>query len=243
MNNLTAQAPYTRTATSRALAVIALVALGWSASAAQAVEIRADEARFQSPTPSLVVDALGGGLRFGAAGSASWIAATGSVAAVDMFSPLSKNQNNGYVFLTAGGDQFSLDSVSLVFNGGNDKVDGWFEFWNGSTLVASGSKASDVAEQLQNQKLSFHLGTDQRTTTLSGWSGLAAYNAVYFFYDNKGDQQNLAGITSFSVQSRQPNNQLGVAPAPVPEPSTYAMMLAGIGAIGFMTRRRRQSHD
>lgn len=30
------------------------------------------------------------------------------------------------------------------------------------------------------------------------------------------------------------------AAAPVPEPETYAMMLAGLGALGFLSRRRRQ---
>jgi hypothetical protein len=28
--------------------------------------------------------------------------------------------------------------------------------------------------------------------------------------------------------------------APVPEPETYAMMLAGLGQLGVMTRRRKQ---
>jgi hypothetical protein len=28
--------------------------------------------------------------------------------------------------------------------------------------------------------------------------------------------------------------------SPIPEPSTYAMMIAGIGAVGFLAMRRRQ---
>jgi len=29
-------------------------------------------------------------------------------------------------------------------------------------------------------------------------------------------------------------------PAPIPEPETYAMMLAGLGLMGFVARRRKQ---
>jgi hypothetical protein len=45
-----------------------------------------------------------------------------------------------------------------------------------------------------------------------------------------GDNQNAVGGVQF----------LGTA-APVPEPETYAMMLAGLGALGFMSKRRKAS--
>ena len=46
----------------------------------------------------------------------------------------------------------------------------------------------------------------------------------------------------FSSISSQPQNMLEVSlvAMPVPEPETYAMMLAGLGALGWLTRRRTQ---
>lgn len=46
----------------------------------------------------------------------------------------------------------------------------------------------------------------------------------------------------FSSISSQPQNKLEVTlvAMPVPEPETYAMMLAGLGALGWMARRRGQ---
>ncbi len=45
----------------------------------------------------------------------------------------------------------------------------------------------------------------------------------------------------FSSISSQPQNKLEVSlvAVPVPEPETYAMMLAGLGALGWLARRRR----
>ena len=36
-------------------------------------------------------------------------------------------------------------------------------------------------------------------------------------------------------------NAIGWNPAPVPEPETYAMMLAGLGLLGVAARRRKQT--
>jgi secreted PhoX family phosphatase len=42
-----------------------------------------------------------------------------------------------------------------------------------------------------------------------------------------------------NVQHPQSGNDVLVEISPVPEPETYAMMLAGLGLVGFMGRRRK----
>jgi hypothetical protein len=46
-----------------------------------------------------------------------------------------------------------------------------------------------------------------------------------------------AGITSMSMTNQA---TWMVQTTPVPEPETYAMMLAGLGLLGFIARRRKQ---
>ncbi|WP_294987254.1 FxDxF family PEP-CTERM protein [Sulfuritalea sp.] len=48
--------------------------------------------------------------------------------------------------------------------------------------------------------------------------------------------------TAYNVGIDNVNFSIGGNIAPVPEPETYAMMLAGLGLLGFAARRRRQQH-
>ena len=47
-------------------------------------------------------------------------------------------------------------------------------------------------------------------------------------------------ITSFNLTGESLSNFRAYA-APIPEPETYAMMIAGLGLVGFMARRRKQA--
>ena len=49
-----------------------------------------------------------------------------------------------------------------------------------------------------------------------------------------------SGATAANVRWREVSLTLDQQTAPVPEPETYAMMLAGLGLLGVMTRRKKQ---
>lgn len=79
-------------------------------------------------------------------------------------------------------------------------------------------------------------------------SGSTASGSSYSFdlsalsaLDNKSSVV-LRLVNSSTVATGGTNriDNVTVAMAPVPEPETYALMLAGLGAIGLMARRRRQ---
>jgi hypothetical protein len=53
-------------------------------------------------------------------------------------------------------------------------------------------------------------------------------------------EKNGNAVSNFTATSTSGFDYLRQVAAPIPEPETYAMMLAGLGLIGVMTRRRRQ---
>ncbi|HEY9238616.1 MAG TPA: PEP-CTERM sorting domain-containing protein [Burkholderiaceae bacterium] len=50
----------------------------------------------------------------------------------------------------------------------------------------------------------------------------------------------LTGMSNFTITTNQIAFEMAVA-APVPEPETYALMLAGLAAMGFVARRRKNA--
>jgi hypothetical protein len=59
------------------------------------------------------------------------------------------------------------------------------------------------------------------------WENVMDVNAVVF---TMGGQSALSHASLYQAE---------IIPGPIPEPSTYALMLAGLGAIGLVARRRR----
>ena len=65
-------------------------------------------------------------------------------------------------------------------------------------------------------------------------SGLVPAGAYYF---------DVAGVASGGLGAAYNGSVDTAAAPPIPEPETYAMMLAGLGLMGFVARRRRQKSD
>jgi PEP-CTERM motif len=75
------------------------------------------------------------------------------------------------------------------------------------------------------------------------WSGTAfapdpASNAWMFSFGSGGQDYGYGQSNLFYAWAVRPGDVAGVAA--VPEPETYAMMLAGLGLLGFVARRRKQ---
>jgi PEP-CTERM motif len=83
--------------------------------------------------------------------------------------------------------------------------------------------------------------------TVSLWSGANSVLATFAGNNTTFDlgvltagDYSLQFTGTFSPFSDMGTYGVGLVAAPVPEPSTYALMLAGLGLVGFMARRRRE---
>ena len=167
---------------------------------------------------------------------------------------------------TSGYDDWRLPTVLDTGSPGCDEAYGGTDCGYNVQTVAGGTVYSELAHMYQN-----NLGVKGRYNTsgvyqpdwgvfgngtgggqkdfalvknlqsYAYWSGTAyapdpASSAWYLSTDTGGQSYNLQNV-GFHAWAVRP----GDVAAPIPEPETYAMLLAGLGLLGVVAKRRRRS--
>ena len=188
---------------------------------------------------------------------ASFLAATSGLVGVDTYNDLNPTEPlNGPLARIAGTFSYtaSVGPLSNFFPALNNGVDIWLSTNNsGDTITLSGFSGgaaavggfffrSDVDGQATLAAATITIvATDSFGSTVSRAQINPAVNSFLGFVSN-GTISSLrvfVGVEQVGTPDVWPTiNDLHVAAA-IPEPQTYALMLAGLGAVGFMARRRR----
>jgi choice-of-anchor A domain-containing protein len=116
---------------------------------------------------------------------------------------------------------FNVSGDKASFNGGYQGFENYnvlFNFYQATDLgVHTGLTANILAPKAS---VTGGSGVINGNVIVDSWSSSVQINANHFF---------------------KPVNVQGFASAPVPEPETYAMLLAGLGLMGVIARRRKQA--
>lgn len=134
------------------------------------------------------------------------------------------------------GQVFNMDNWDVAINASNiDTTDST----HGSDLNVAGANMFNSGDSV-NVNVPVH--GDQ-------WKGAVSFNSTgsvndtlnfYFLTNSNSTAAQQAIVTKFAGQFSFNDGVLTYATAPVPEAETYAMMLAGLGLVGFMAARRRK---
>ena len=135
--------------------------------------------------------------------------------------------NTSYSLVDAGSFFGSrLDAVSRLFSGRSAEVDTAVEeaAFQIALWEIRYEAAGNAFDTTSGAAVFSDYGDDARSLAQTYLNGLSGYSNTFEVSVLKSDY-----------------NQDVVFAAPVPEPSTYALMLAGLAAVGFVARRRRQA--
>ncbi len=133
--------------------------------------------------------------------------------------------------------QFSNDSTSVNgverlamfdFSSENNDIVEVFQTALGFDMFVNGTETSDGADRTTPGVIGFSFEPN-------GFSKITPGTSSYIQIIRTNARQYVAG--NFGLLNGIGDNAVGFAPA-IPEPETYAMMLAGLGLIGFIGRRR-----
>jgi hypothetical protein len=145
--------------------------------------------------------------------------------------------------------QFDLDTFTSY---GGQAVTDWTEggqgtsslrFWNANGYMRSGGSYSIAYTFVDDGLQYLHLGIDP--TDIYSSMGLTLAGSLGTFDDPTtfDPSRLIASESSISFQRRFGLGSIEITglsvTAPVPEPETYALMLAGLGVVGAIARRRK----
>lgn len=140
--------------------------------------------------------------------------------------------------ITASNTQvFNMDNWDVTLNASNNDQT---NSTHGTDFNVAGANMFDLGD---NVNVNYQSGGEQ-------WKGATSFNSAgsvdgalnfYFLANATGNANAQASVSKYAGQWTfdAATAQLTYATAPVPEAETYALMLAGLGLVGFMAARRR----
>ena len=131
----------------------------------------------------------------------------------------------GSDYVTTGITQTSATSMNLS---------GWTVAWNGLAAIPMGTGAWTPLNAAANGMATAGYANGSAVLNWDGNYG-STYKLDYTATVPLGDPSNFGGV-KYALHLEGV-----VTAAPVPEASTYGMMMAGLGLVGFMASRRRKS--
>ncbi|ELX09859.1 hypothetical protein containing PEP-CTERM anchor [Janthinobacterium sp. HH01] len=120
-----------------------------------------------------------------------------------------------------GGTVSAIGSVSKTFNLGPGQ--------SGHVTLSPWTESGSVVLLSSNADLSAFIGGDEFHALLTGWSTQVTSGSGNATYKPRINLDGYAHVT-YTYET-----------APVPEPETYAMLLAGLGLMGVVARRRKSA--